>query len=143
MNTNILALSSGAKIGIIAGAAAVVVVLILAVIIAVAKKRGAHKGEEHLYDRELVEQNSKMVEALLVLTEKMPEIHRELTLIQEQIRYLIPSENQKVIDYDKKIQSAIQDFRIVLIKADGEENQKCGAALQELKLAIADRNARV
>lgn len=104
------------------------------------KKKSADKVKE---DRELIESNSRAVDALIILAKDNVDVISGLKELQKQIKYLIPSENRKVVDYDKTIGNKIGDLRIVLTKADGEVNKKVENLLTEIKLAIADRNAHV
>lgn len=104
------------------------------------RKKVADKVKE---DRELVETNSKAVEALVVLAEDNAELISELKDLQEKIKYLIPVENSKVVDCDKKIKNLIGDLRIALTKSDGEESKKVSNILTDIKLAIADRNTKI
>lgn len=104
------------------------------------KKKAADKVKE---DRELIETNSKAIDALIILAKDNTEVISGLRELQKQIKYLIPSENHKVMDYDRAIGNKIGDLRIVLTKADGEINKKVENLLTEIKLAIADRNMRV
>ncbi len=104
------------------------------------KKKVADKVKE---DRELVGANSKSIEALIILAKDNVVIVNELQGLQEKLKYLIPSDNSKVVDYDKKIKNLIGDLRIVLTKSDGEANKKATDLLTEIKLAIADRNTKL
>lgn len=104
------------------------------------KKKAAVKNAE---DRELIEANSKSIEALLVLAENNPEVTESLKQLQEKIKYLVPSAESKVIDADKKIRNLIGDLRIALTKSDGDESKKVDRFFTEIKMAIADRNVRL
>lgn len=104
------------------------------------RKKSAEKVNE---DRELVEANSKSVEALIILAKDNEAIIDELRELQEKLKYLIATENSKVVDCDKKIKNLIGDLRIVLTKSDGETNKKATDLLTDIKLAIADRNTRI
>ena len=107
------------------------------------------KVSEKVFDnRELISHNQRAVEALIVLAGDDEELHTELRQLQEKIKYLTPSNEGKVIDCDKKIKNLIEDMRIALVKADkkseGETlSPKAASILQQIKLAIADRNARI
>lgn len=104
------------------------------------KKKAAVKVKE---DRELVEANSKAIEALIILAQNDDVIVNELKGVQEKLKYLVPSDNSKVFDYDKSIKNKIGDLRIVLTKSDGEVTKKANDILTDIKLAIADRNTRL
>ena len=101
------------------------------------KKKIAVKVKE---DRELIESNSKAIEALIILAQNDDVIVNELKSVQEKLKYLVPSDNSKVIDYDKSIKNKIGDLRIILTKYGGEVTKKATAILTDIKLAIADRN---
>lgn len=104
------------------------------------KKKAAVKNSE---DREIIEHNSKAIDALLVLAEENDEFKGELLELQEKLKYLVPSADSKVIDGDKKIRNLIGDLRIALTKSDGEDSKKTSRYFQEIKMAVADRNARL
>ncbi len=101
------------------------------------KKKTADKVKD---DRELVEANSKAIDALVILAEGNGEIIEELKELQIKLKYLIPSVNPKVVDCDKSIKNKIGDLRIALTKSDGETSKKAKNILTDIKLAIADRN---
>ena len=107
------------------------------------------KVSEKVYDnRELISHNERAVAALIVLAGDDEELVTEFRKLQEKIKYLTPSNNSKVVDCDKKIKNLIEDLRIVLVKADKKSDgesfpAKASSLLQQIKLAIADRNARI
>lgn len=103
------------------------------------RKKVADKVKE---DRELVEANSKAIEALIILAKDNIVVVNELQGLQEKLKYLIPSDNSKVVDYDKAIKNKIGDLRIVLTKSDGEVTKKASDILTDIKLAVADRNTK-
>ncbi|MCH5162060.1 MAG: hypothetical protein J1G38_01045 [Clostridiales bacterium] len=100
-------------------------------------------SEKNIDDRELIESNSKAIEALLVLAEDNAELSDKLKELQEKIKYLVPSTDSKVLEADKKIRNLVGDLRIALTKSDGEDSKKVDRYFSEIKLAIADRNVRV
>lgn len=104
------------------------------------RKKVADKVKE---DRELVETNGKAIEALVVLAGDNAELVGELRDLQEKLKYLIPAEDSKVVDYDKKIRNLIDDLRILFVKSDGESTKKAKNILMDIKLAIADRNTKL
>ena len=107
------------------------------------------KVSEKVYDnRELISHNERAVAALIVLAEGDEELIEEFRQLQEKIKYLTPSNNGKVVDCDKKIKNLIEDLRIVLVKADKKSEDeglsaKASSLLKQIKLTIADRNARI
>ena len=104
------------------------------------KKKAADKVKEN---RELIEDNSKAIEALIVLSKDNVEIIDDLKELQEKLKYLVPSNDSAVIDYDKKIKNKIGDLKIALTKSDGETSKKATEILMDIKLAIAERNAKL
>ena len=108
------------------------------------RKMGAKVGNE----RELISHNERAVESLIVLAKDDEEMVQELKSLQSKIKYLTPSDNGKVADCDKKIKNLIEDMRIILIKADKKSDDenllaKAASILQQIKLTIADRNAKL
>lgn len=103
------------------------------------KKRVADKTKE---DRELISENSKSIDSLLVLASGNENLSEELKVLQEKLKYLIPSSDSKILEYDKTIKNKIGDLRIVLVKADGEDSPKIARIVTDLNLAVADRNSK-
>ncbi len=99
------------------------------------KSNGTKNGE----DRELIDRNYKLVEALIVLSTD-DELTEQLGDVKEKLKYLTPSENSKVYDADKKISNAIQDMKILLTK---EAIPKAKTALKELLVLVAERNSLI
>lgn len=104
------------------------------------KKKVAEKVKK---DRELISENERAIEALVILCKDNEEIAAELKSMQEKLKYLTASEDGKIYDFDKKIKNLIEDMRIALVKADGETSKKVENALLQLKLTVADRNAKI
>ena len=104
------------------------------------KKKNVDKVKE---DRELVAFNSKSIETLLVHAEKNQDLTNELKELQNKLNYLIPSIKSEILDYDKKIKNKIGDMKIALTKSDGETSNKAEDILKDIKIAIAERNARL
>lgn len=140
MNTNLFAeVALPLVIGIIAG----VLVLAVAVFVVVAlNRRKGSDGDKNREDRELIAENARAVEALLVLAEGNKELTTELKELQEKIEYLTPSPKDEILDFDKKIKNLIGDLRIALTKADGEESKKSDNVIKQIKLTIADRGVK-
>ena len=101
------------------------------------KKKPAVQTKE---DRDIIEQNSKAVNALIVLAGSNVDMVKQLKALQESLKYLIADEKSKIIDYDKKIRNKLGDLRIALTKADGEYSVKADDIISDIKLIIADRN---
>lgn len=102
--------------------------------------KAADKNKE---DRALISSNERAIDALIILSEQNEEMKEDLKAVKEKIKYLVPSAEGKILDFDKKIKNLIEDMRIALVKADGETNKKVESILKDIKLAIADRNAKV
>lgn len=94
-------------------------------------------------DRLIIETNSKSIDALVVLAKENIEIVNELRDLQEELKYLIPSHNTKIVDYDKAIKNKIGDLRIALVKSNGEVTKKINEIIIDIKLAVADRNVKL
>lgn len=94
-------------------------------------------------DRDLIESNSKFIDALLVLAKENAAIINELKELQEKLKYLIPSDKAKVMDYDKSIKNKLGDLRIILNKSDGESTKKATNILTDIQLALADRKTKL
>lgn len=104
------------------------------------KKSGAQKVTEN---RELIEENAKSIGALIVLANGNVDTIGELKDLQARIKYLIPSQEPKVVDCDKKIKSLLGDLRIALTKSDGEDSKKTAALIRDIKVVVEDRKTRV
>lgn len=104
------------------------------------KKRISEKTGD---DRELISENARSIDALMVLSEKNEELTGKLADFKEKLKYLIASDKDEVYSFDKKIKNHIEDLRIALVKGDGETTAKVEDILVQLKLAVADRNAKL
>ena len=102
------------------------------------KKNLAKKNNE---DRALIESNSLAINALMILSEDK-EFNKSLLKLQEEIKYLIPSTQDKIYSFDKKIQHLIEDLKIVLTK-NGVPELKANNILKEIRVLIADRNSNM
>ncbi|MDE6474047.1 MAG: hypothetical protein K2L70_03005 [Clostridia bacterium] len=104
------------------------------------KKNVADKVKD---DRELISLNAKSIDSLIVLAKDNRDMTSQLKELREKIAYLIPSDNSKVVDYDKSIKNKIGDLRIALTKSNGETSKKTDETICDIQLTIADRNARL
>lgn len=104
------------------------------------RKKVADKVKE---DSLLIEFNGKSIDSLIVLSKDNASIVGELKVLQSSLKFLIATDDSKVVDYDKKIKDKLGDLRIALTKSDGEDSKKVYELLTDIKLAIADRNARM
>lgn len=105
------------------------------------KKTNAEKNKN---DRDMIEANSKMMEALIVLTDNA-DLKADFKAIEEQIKYIIPLVDDKAAEMDKKIKNAISDIKIELVKdrADDKATAKLNGLVKDLKVLIAERKALV
>ena len=94
-------------------------------------------------NRELISENSRSVESLILLAGSNAALAEDLRTMEETLKYLIPSSDSKVTEYDSTIKSLLEDLRIALVKADGETSKKADGILMKIKLAISDRNAKL
>ena len=94
-------------------------------------------------DREDIATNASKMDALIVLAGDNVEVKKEMEELKEQLKYLRPSEDSKVNDYEKKIKNLIDDLKIALNKSDGESTDKAKKLIKNIKLAIAERNAKI
>lgn len=104
------------------------------------RKNQADKTKE---DRELVADNAKSVEALIVLAKDNDAMIQKLKDLQEKLKYLIPTADSKIASFDKSIKNKLGDLRIALTKANGEESKKVDELLEEIFVTIADRNVKI
>ena len=87
----------------------------------------------------MIEANSKAIDALMVLAKDNALLIEGLEGIRETLKFLIPSDNSKVIDCDKSIKNKIGDLRIVLTKSGDDVVKKAEAVFTDIKLVVADR----
>lgn len=97
-------------------------------------------GEKNKIDFDLVQANYKYVETLKVLAQGGDAaVEEKLTEIQNKLQFLMPSDNDKVKDYDKKIKNALEDVKIALVK--DKADAKILSLIKEVEVAVAERNA--
>jgi hypothetical protein len=65
-----------------------------------------------------------------------------LNALKPKLKYLIPSTNKNVIEYDKKIKNLFEDMKIVLSKNNKDE-EKSMSMIKETERLIAERNRLV
>ncbi len=131
------------KIILIVAAVAVVLVLLILVVASHRRKGHSTDGEKTMDDRELISENERAMGSILILAEANEALVDELTKLREQIKYLTPVSDPKVVEFDKKIKNGIEDLRIALVKDGSEDNIKAINALQALRLLVSDRKAKV
>ena len=134
---NLLALDpSTILIIVVAGVIVFFLLILLIVIFKLKRLKNNTPAQKTLNDRELID-------ALIVLSQGNEELIGELRDLQNELKYLKPSSLPKVIDFDKAIKNKLGDLRIALTKSDGEANKKTKEAIMDIKLAVADRNAKL
>ena len=106
------------------------------------KKR--NKADKTKENSDLIRQNDKRIEELIVLAGNNALID-ELRGIQEKIRYLIPSADDKVAECDRKIKEQIEDLKIRMVKEENSEQiqKTVEHSIKQLNLLIAERNAKI
>lgn len=91
--------------------------------------------------REIVNANAQSVEVLLVLANGKEELVSELKSLQEKLKYLSPSKEEKVQAIDGKIKNLLGDLKIELTKTKGQEGSgKAGKYLEDVRLLVAERS---
>ena len=94
-------------------------------------------------DRELISQNARAMDALIILAGDNAGLVQKLRDTQEKMNYLLPSDADKIYEYDKEIKRLVEDARIALTKSDGETNKKVENAILQIDLTISDRNVKI
>ena len=106
------------------------------------KKNAADKTKE---DSDLIKQNDKRIEALIVLARENRELINRLREVQEKIRYLTPRADAKVMEFDQKIKEQIEDLKIRMVKDEDAQKvqQAAERAILQIGVLISDRNALI
>ncbi len=106
------------------------------------RKTNAEKAGK---DKELISLNERSVDALIILAEQSDneKTISEFKQIKERLKYLIASEKEEILDYDRKIKNLIEDLKIALVKSDGNAEAQAVKLTTQIKVAIAERNARL
>lgn len=102
------------------------------------RKKDSLKTSE---DGELIDHNYKSIDSILALVNNNETIKKELTEIREKLRFLIPSPKSEIYKFDKKIQDEIGEMRIACVKE--KDSEKITEYMAQIKLLIADRNAKI
>lgn len=121
--------------------AAVVVLLVVVAIIILKNKKSAPVESDA--DNKLISENAKFVDVLLVQAEGNEEVEKELQDLKESLRYLKPSREKKIYDYDKKIKDSLGDLKIAFTKTDGEGSKKTVQLIKDIKMLVAERNTNL
>lgn len=105
------------------------------------RNKNADKGKD---DRTLIAENERDAAALVGYAKDNDALLDELRKIRERIKYLIPSEDGKIRDFDLKIKDLMEDLRIRFEKTEpNEPNKKIDSLLTQLKTTISERDARI
>ena len=123
---------------------AVVAVVLVVLIVALLKKAGGGKKSERdllLESRQIIGDNANSVEVLLVLAAGKEEMTKTLKDLQEKLKYLSPSADERVKALDMKIKDALGDIKIELTKSKGgDDSGKADKYVQEIQVHIAERS---
>ncbi len=123
---------------------AVVAVVLVVLIVALLKKAGGGKKSERdllLESRQIIGDNANSVEVLLVLASGKEEMTKTLKDLQEKLKYLSPSADERVKALDMKIKDALGDIKIELTKSKGgDDSGKADKYVQEIQVHIAERS---
>lgn len=125
---------------IVAAVAAVLVILCLIFVIVTKKKKGTEK-DILLASKDLIASNAQSIEVLLVLAKGKEKTTKELKALQDKLKYLSPSTNEKVKAIDEKIKDELGDIKIELNKKkDEEKDDKVMTHFETIYLKIAERS---
>lgn len=133
----------GVKEIIIIVVAAVAVILLAVCLFLVLRKKGGGKTQKDVLNesKDLIAANAQSVEVLLVLAEGKEETVKQLKSLQDKLRYLTPSTDEKVKAIDEKIKGELGDLKIELNKKKEEEkDDKASAHLENIRMKIAERS---
>lgn len=91
-------------------------------------------------DRELIENNANAVNTLIVMAKENADVIDALKQLQNKLRYLIASDNQKALKIDGVIQNQLQDMKIYLNKAKTLDLSVIEDSVREIEISIVSRN---
>ena len=94
-------------------------------------------------NREYIATNAEKIQSLIVLAQDNIQLKKELCELQEEIKYLRPSEAPAVRNCDTKIKNLIDDLKFALNKSGGEDNEKTKKLIQNIRLTVAERNTKI
>ena len=102
----------------------------------------AKPADQNKADRDLVETTADLVNILIVQAGEDEELTKKQKDLQEKIRYMTPSTDEKIIGYDKKIQNKITDFKVVMLKKSGDDREKAvNEFIRDVLMIVEERNA--
>lgn len=126
---------------IIVVAVVIALLVVLSLIILFKKRRGNETEKDILNEsKALIAANAQMIEVLLVLAKGKEKTISELKSIQDKLKYLSPSTNEKVKIIDEKIKDELGDLKIELNKKKDEMDDKVQTHLENIRLKIAERS---
>lgn len=131
------------KIAIIIICSVVAVLVIALILVLLLRKKGGKNTEKDilLESKDIIGFNAQSVNALIVLAGSDPETEHALKMLQDKLRYLTPSTNEKVYAIDEKIKAELGDCKIELSKKRGESDaDKLQTHLENIRLKIAERS---
>ena len=123
--------------------AVVAVVLIAVCLLFILKRKGNRSTEKDVLNasKDLIAANAQSIDVLLVLARGKDNTCKQLKALQDKLKYLTPSTNEKVKDIDEKIKDEIGDLKIELNKKREEEkDDKVESHLENILLKIAERS---
>lgn len=85
-------------------------------------------------DMEFIERNANAVGILIALSD-CAEFHA----LQEKIKYLKPSSNKKILDYEAKIKNALDDAKIELKREKHDQTKVISETVKKVEYLIAER----
>lgn len=131
------------EITIIAIVAVVAVLLVALCVFLIVKKKKGNKTEKEVVNdsKDLVAANAQTIEVLLVLADGKEDLCRELREMQDKLKYLTPSTDERVKQIDEKIRGELGDLKIELSKKKPEDkDDKAAAHLDNIRVKIAERS---
>ena len=100
--------------------------------------------EKVVNDIDLIKANTQAVDVLLVYAQGQEGLTKKLLELQEKIKYLNPSEEEKIHHLDKKIGDKLGDAKIALSKFSQKGNfEGWERVTAELEIAVAERKAKL
>ena len=107
------------------------------------KKKKTAK-QQVLNDISLIKENSQFIGVLLVYAKEDEQLSKELTALQEKIKYLNPCDNEEILKMDGKIKDKLGDLKIFMNKGSQKNNfSGFEPFLRDIELLIAERNAKI
>ena len=99
---------------------------------------GKKRNKIYDEDKELVVANSKAISVLTKILQDEEFVTRA-EQIQIQLKFLTPSNNNKVMDCDKKIRNILEDLKIIVVKNNHDKVNDAIGTLYKIEVLIAER----